>query len=259
MQPETALNSWQDWKEQLSTRPKVLGSLSGGRSNQSFLLDSAGRKMVLRINGADTVLPNSDRSSEVKIWQAASDAGIAPPLSYVDEQDRFLVSAYIEDDLPANPHRDARLIGQALELLNQCHQLTIEAPFIDYSRHIEQYWQIIEDKKAPINPVLIKQREPMQLLLEELLKGCSPTVLCHHDLVKENFVGSTERLYLIDWEYAASGLPVMDYAALAVEWDITDSLITSRAGVDRELFDKTKEFYCYECQLWEAIMSIGEK
>jgi thiamine kinase len=257
LQPETALDSWQEWKEQLSIRPTILGSLSGGRSNQSFLLDSAGQKMVLRVNGADTVLPNSDRSSEVKIWQAASDAGIAPPLSYVDDQGQYLVSTYIENNLPAIPNHDARVIDHALDLLNQCHQLTVKAPYIDYSRHIEQYWKIIEDKKTPINSTLIKQREPMQLLLEKLLNTNSPTSLCHHDPVKENFVGSTERLYLIDWEYAANGLPVLDYAALSVEWEIEDALVVEQTGIDPGLLTMSKSLYRYLCQLWEAITEDG--
>ena len=234
MQPETALNSWREWNVQLSVRPTIVGPLSGGRSNQSFLLDSAGQKMVLRINGSESFLPNSNRSNEIRNWQAASKQGIAPPLLHVDVQNRFLVSSYIENKLPAKPQHDPHIVDHALGLLIQCHQLDVKVPTIDYSRHIEQYWQIIEDKKTPINPFLIRQREPMQLLLESLLNSDSPTSLCHHDPVIENFVGSPDRLYLIDWEYAATGLVVMDYAALSIEWKIDDAVITNRTGLEAE-------------------------
>ena len=257
MQAEKALNSWREWGGQLRTRPVILGPLSGGRSNRSFLLDSDGLKMVLRINGSEMVLPNSNRSSEIKIWQAASYAGIAPPLLYVDERGQFLVSTYIENDLPAKPHNDAHLIDHALDLLNQCHRLTVEAPYIDYSRHIEQYWQIIENKEAPTNPALLKQREPMQQLLENITNSAPQTGLCHHDPVIENFVGSPDRLYLIDWEYAANGLLVMDYAAFGVEWGIEDAVIAERTGIDPELLSIAKVFYQYECSLWEAITPSG--
>jgi thiamine kinase-like enzyme len=253
LKAETALDSWREWDADLFSRPVLVKPLSAGRSNRSFLLDSNGRKMVLRINGSEQVLPNSERSSEIGIWQAASEKGIAPPLLYFDEQTGFLVSAYIENNLPAKPRRDARLVDNALNLLNQCHQLIVKAPPIDYSRHIEQYWKIIEEKGAPINPALTGQRDPMQLLLEKLLNSSNLTNLCHHDPVKENFVGSLDRLYLIDWEYAAYGLPVMDYAALSVEWEVENAVVLEQTGIDPGSLTMSKALYRYLCQLWEAI------
>jgi len=70
-------------------------------------------------------------------------------------------------------------------------------------------------------------------------------------LVVANFVGSSERLYLIDWEYAARGLLLMDYAALGVEWGIDDAVITNQTGIEAELLIKAKELYKYLCKLWE--------
>ena len=252
MQPDTAINNWRDWDTQLSTRPDILGPLSGGRSNQSFLLDSAGRKMVLRINGQELVLPGSSRSYEMKIWRAASKRDIAPPLLHVDQQNRFLVSAYIDNRLPTQAKTLEHISARALDLLGQCHQLKVEAPSINYASHIEHYWQIIKAKNTVINPLLIRQREPMQHLLEDLISSATPSTLCHHDPVLENFVGSPEKLYLIDWEYAAHGLPVMDYAALSVEWGIGDATILECTNFEPELLLKAKMLYRYLCLLWEA-------
>lgn len=252
LQPETAINSWRSWDASLPTRPKLIGPLSGGRSNQSFLLDSDGRKIVLRINGPESVLPGSSRNYEMKIWRAASKKGIAPPLLHVDQQNRFLVSAYIDNTLPTQAHTLEHISGRALDLLGQCHQLKVEAPGIDYASHIEHYWQIIEAKITPINPFLIRQREPMQRLLEDLIGSATQSTLCHHDPVLENFVGSPEKLYLIDWEYAAHGLPVMDYAALSVEWEIDDTKVLERTNFEPEQFLNAKMLYRYLCLLWEV-------
>lgn len=213
--------------------------------------------MVLRMNGSESTLPNSSRNNEVRIWRAASDEGIAPPLLHVDEMNQFLVSSYIKNDLPVKPQNDIRLVNQALELLKQCHQLNVSTQKIDYSRHIEYYWEIIEAKEGPISPALIKQREPMRRLLEKLDNSNHPTGICHHDPVKENFVGSLDRLYLIDWEYAAYGLPVMDYAALSVEWGIEDSVVVEQTGIDPDSLSLGKALYRYLCQLWEAITPSG--
>ena len=80
MKLETAIASWREWRVSLQTRPQVVGELDGGRSNRSYLLDSDGTRMVLRLNNQQQLLPSADHLTEAKIWQAASDKGIAPPL-----------------------------------------------------------------------------------------------------------------------------------------------------------------------------------
>ena len=98
------------------------------------------------------------------------------------------------------------------------------------------------------------QREPVLLRLESLLNSDSPTGLCHHDPVVANFVGTPERLYLIDWEYASNGLQIMDYAALAQEWQLDDSVVLQYTAVEPELLMKARKLYRYLCLLWnEAV------
>jgi len=250
--PETALNSWQQWDGELHNRPVILKPLSGGRSNSSFLLDSDGYKMVLRINGTDALLPGTNRSGETSIWQAASDMGIAPSLLHVDKQNRFLISTYIDNSLPHQPPLDETFVDQAFSLLNRCHQLDADAPTIDYASHIDQYWQIIESKSSLSKPNLSEQRKPMEEILATLTNSGTPMGLCHHDLVVANFVGNTDRLYLIDWEYAAHGLLLMDYAALSSEWGIDDAVVIEQTGIELELLLMAKTFYKYLCALWAA-------
>jgi len=213
--------------------------------------------MVLRINGATSVLAGVNRSNEASIWQAASNVGIAPPLLYIDNQNRFLVSAYVENILPAKPALNRSIVDQALTLLKCCHQLKVAAPAIDYFSHIENYWQIIENQKTVPNPSLCQQCTPMQQLLEELRNRNTPTGLCHHDPVIANFVGTSQRLYLIDWEYAAHGLLAMDYAALGIEWDINDETIIAGTGLEPEELTMAKSLYCYLCDLWKEVKTQG--
>lgn len=251
LQPETAIANWQQWRGDLPGEPEIMGQLNGGRSNRSYLLKSGKQKLVLRLNGNDTLLPGSNRRNEVNIWQAASTAGLAPPLLYSNEQQGILVSAYIEDRLPAQPETNRSIVEHAFTLLKRCHQLDVDAHSLDLAEHIQQYWQLIETKGEPTDLTLLKQREPMQDLLESLCSKGAETGLCHHDPIMANFVGGPDRLYLIDWEYAAKGLLVMDYAALAVEWEIDDEIVIAQTGVDPELLAKAKKLYTYLCKLWQ--------
>jgi thiamine kinase len=252
LQPESALDSWRQWGAGLGSRPVLSGELSGGRSNQSYLLDSDIGKLVLRINGTGSLLPGSSRNNEIKIWQAASKQGTAPPLLYVDTQNQYLVSVYIHNELPPQPQHNTACVDQAFKLLEACHQLDVNAPTINYLSHIEHYWQIIETRNQPPDPTLVNQHKPMHSTLESLLNSSTPTGMCHHDPVTANFVGTPNRLYLIDWEYAANGLQIMDYAALATEWKIDDASMLKRARFDSEPLTMAKTLYEYLCCLWKA-------
>ena len=251
MQADDAVNSWQQWDVRLHSRPTILAPLSGGRSNRSFLLDSDIGKLVLRLNGTDSLLPGSTRNYESQIWQAASERGIAPPLVYIDEQQGYLISTWIDSIPSVQSTNGGKYSNQVIELLKRCHQLQVDAPMIDYSDHIERYWGNIEDSGQLADPALIKQREPMHLLLATLINSGTTTGLCHHDPVVANFVGDADRLYLIDWEYAATGLLVMDYAALSVEWGIDEARVSAQTGLEPELLHMAKTLYGYICDLWE--------
>lgn len=249
---ENALDSWREWDAPLDTRPVIIGPLGGGRSNRSFLLKSGSEQMVLRINAPATALPNPDRSVEASVWRAASEASIAPRLLCADPGGAFLVSAYIENELPDRPQDNPELAEMALNLLQRCHRLDVEVPKINYAAHIERYWQTIQDRGASVDPSLREQRGPMHQILKDITGSSTPAGLCHHDLVMENFVGSQKRLYLVDWEYAARGLAVMDYAALAQEWGMEDHIVCQQEGVAPKMLAQARSFYRYLCNLWET-------
>jgi len=249
--PETAIDSWRQWDGGFRTRPVILGPLSGGRSNRSFLLESNGKRLVLRLNSTDSALPGINRNIEIDTWKAASQQAIAPPLLFADENNRFLVSSYIVNDLPATPPFDEAFTRQAFDLLRRCHKLDVDTPGIDYSSHIENYWKIIENKDQLSNQTLPDQRAPMRSTLESIMASNPATGLCHHDPVVTNFVGNTDSLYLIDWEYAAQGLLVMDYAALAVEWQMDHKMVLAQTGLEPKLLALAEAVYRYLCELWQ--------
>ncbi len=253
LRPEPIIDGWDRWNAGLHAKPVLVRPLHGGRSNRNYLLKSGDQHLVLRINGRDSLLPNSNRSNESKIWQAASTAGLAPSLLYADAQQGILVSAYIADNLPGRPEASKSIVEHAFNLLERCHQLDVDVHSLNYSQHIQQYWQQLEAMGVPASLSLLEQRKPMQKLVESLLGSSERSGLCHHDPVIANFVGSPDRLYLIDWEYAAQGLVVMDYAALAVEWGIADEVVVARSGIEPESLSMAKDLYRYLCALWQAV------
>lgn len=253
LRPEGIIEHWPTWGAGLRSSPVLLSKLSGGRSNLSFLLNSDIGKLVLRINSTGSLLPGASRHNEIRIWQEAGKQGLAPPLLFVDPQNQYLLSSYIKNELPSEAQVNSPFLDQAFTLLERCHQLDIKAATINYADHIEGYWQIIESLGKSPDPALSQQRKPMLLLLESLLSSNTPTGLCHHDPVIANFIGTSQRLYLTDWEYAAHGLQIMDYAALATEWRLDDTVVLERTQFEPESLIKARALYRYLCLLWESL------
>jgi aminoglycoside phosphotransferase (APT) family kinase protein len=253
LKPEAALNNWPAWSCPLRSRPVIVAELAGGRTNRSYLLEAGGARLVMRLNTPGEILPGVNRAREIRIWQAASQAGLAPPVLHSDEQAGLLVTEYIEGTTPDPSDVDGALINRLVDLLSRVHALDIEVTAIDYAAHIEEFWRLIETRQVPRNEALLQRREAMQAFVTDFTAAASQIGLCHHDPTRSNFVGRNNQLCLLDWEYAANGPVVMDFAALSIEWCIDDAEMIRRVALDPALLDTAKTIYQYICELWTAV------
>lgn len=238
------------WSCELSSKPVVVTELTGGRTNRSFLLDAGGNKLVMRLNSPGKRMPGVDRTTEILIWAAVSQAGLAPPVLHADVQAGILITEYVDGASFGRSHIDSALIDRLVRVLEATHRLAVDAPPIDHATRVEEFWRLIDAGQRPADPLLLQQRGSMQALVEEFMEAPGPIGLCHHDPVPANFIDSQNRLYLLDWEYASPGPVVMDYAALCVDWNIDTAAIIQRVGVNPDLLDSAQTIYRYICSLW---------
>jgi thiamine kinase-like enzyme len=253
LKPDEALSSWREWRCALRSRPIIVTQLTGGKTNQSFLLESDGRKLAMRLNSPAVALPGVDRANEARIWQAASNAGLAPAVLHIDTQSGLLVTEYIDGASLDASEIDDPLIDRLVRLLADVHELDINVPVLDYAAHIENFWQLIESRPHRENMRLLQRREPLQQLVEEFMASVTHIGLCHHDPARSNVVRRDNKLYLLDWEYAARGPVEMDFAALSVEWDIDTAKICNRTELEPVLLETAKTIYLYICALWSEV------
>jgi thiamine kinase len=253
LKPDLALNNWRQWQCALRSRPIIVTELTSGKTNQSYLLESDSLKLVMRLNAPTDVLPGVDRGNEALILQAASHAGLAPPVLHIDQQNGLLVTEYIDGISLDQADIDDLVIDRLTGLLAAVHALDINAPVLDYASHIENFWQLIESGQQRKNMHLQEQRQPMQALVAEFLRAAIDIGLCHHDPARSNVVCKGEHMYLLDWEYAARGPVAMDYAALSVEWDIGSAEIVKRVALEPASLEMAKTLYLYICELWNEV------
>lgn len=243
---EQALDTWPDWCMGLSGRPSVIAPVPGGRTNLSYQLQAPGLpyELLLRLNNPRGESLGIQREHEERILETVAAAGITRGAGYWSPDYRFTVFRHIDArtwsarDL-LNPHQRRRL----LEMLARVHQLQPETPRRHYAHYLDHYWQQL-DSAGVIDSALARAWKEFRPRLRAFDRSGWQPVLTHHDLIPENILETDERLYLIDWEYAAVGHPDID------RWCLDPSLVLD--PFVHELAQWTNE-------LWERVVALNSR
>ena len=199
------------WKGAVNPAP-----LSGGITNQNFVVEDGGEKFVVRLGG-DIPVHQVMRFNELAASRAAHAAGISPEVVY--NEPGVLVLRFIEGKVFGEAEvRDAANLARIMPLLKACHR---ELP-----QHLRGpalvFWvfHVIRDYGHSL--VAGKSRHlgklPRLLQINEKLEaavGQIDLVFGHNDLLPANLIDDGDRLWLIDWDYAGFNSPLFDLANLA--------------------------------------------
>ncbi len=239
-QADTLLADWEALGWPFHTPPRLLRRLPGGLTNRSFLIEADAERWVMRIDSPHSKTLGIDRVREQALLRHAADAGLAPALLCADAERGYQITAYIEGQ-HLNPavlavHQQTALF----ELFERVHALPIEGAPIDYLRSDDQ-----ADGNT-VTGVLTELRAEIESLSTQSDAG-----LCHHDPVPGNVIFNETKLYLIDWEYAGRGLPVIDWAALACEWQLPLAAIGEVSGYAEPVLAQAERSYRTLCHVWQ--------
>ncbi|MEQ8955980.1 MAG: phosphotransferase, partial [Gammaproteobacteria bacterium] len=86
----------------------------------------------------------------------------------------------------------------------------IGLPARNYLDYLQHYWKQLEGTPAA-TPELTAEWQHFVPELEAFQQSDWTPVLTHHDLIPENIIDDGQRLYIVDWEYAALGHPQLDW------------------------------------------------
>ncbi|MHA1523673.1 MAG: phosphotransferase [Alphaproteobacteria bacterium] len=196
------------------TGPVEPVALSGGLSNESFVVRDGGKSFVARLGG-DLPVHHVSRQAEAAASRAAAKAGVSPRLVHVCAG--AMVFDFIEAKTYGAPDVRANL-GAVLKLVRRAHtqiphHLRGRPPFFWVFHVIRDYAHQLADDGHAVTadlPRLVAQAAQLEKAQVPL-----PLVFGHHDLLPANFLDDGSRLWLIDWEYGGFGTPLFDLANLA--------------------------------------------
>lgn len=188
----------------------------GGTVNASFRVDTSAGRFVVRLHNALGQTLGANHEREAQLHAAAAATGLAPALVHVDPEHRFMVMEYVSGPIWnaqdfARPERLTQL-GATLHALHAVVP-PIVAPF-EIPAVLDIYYEpLMQSASEEERRWFEKLMGHAAVALEASGTHGRPKVLVHNDLYHSNLLGH-ERLYLIDWEYAAVADPLFDLASL---------------------------------------------
>ncbi len=191
----------------------------GGMTNHTYAVEVKGKKFLFRLPGEGTE-QLINRKDEKISSELASKIGVDIELIYFNAETGVKIASYIEGavTMSAESLRESENLKEAAELfrtLHTCGQDT-KVPF-EIFEMAEGYEKIILEHGVKLYPDYADVRKAVMDIKRETDSYPCRKVPCHNDPLCENWVRGTERMYLVDWEYAGMNDPMWDLADLSIE------------------------------------------
>jgi thiamine kinase-like enzyme len=223
-------------------REVKVSQLSGGLTNENYLVEAGGQKYVMRIPGQSTELLSIDRANEVHNTKAAATTGIGPRvLEHVPGLD-ILVLAFIEGStMSAAALQSIEMASRMAASFRRLHASPRFLHDFNMFRLIETYLGIVDEHNVTI-PAGYRDWLPTIAHIEHAAAaGALPSVPCHNDLLCENFIDDGKALRIVDYELSGNNDPCFDLGNTAQEAEFDQDL---RAALCSAYFGRqeTQEF-----------------
>ena len=202
--------------------PFSLSPISGGLTNQNLLIEtSLGDKFVARLPGENTELFGIDRQREYEISRVAWGIGIAPePIAFLSEQE-ILVTRFVESK--SIDTADSNVTKLVANILKKLHSAPVVSGEFDLPLVINDYIRTAKNYGVEHPPELNEALDVSKRIIDACGRYSRQWVPCHNDLIAANFLQSQDRIYLLDWEYAAMGDPYVDLGNCAANFCMDDA------------------------------------
>lgn len=192
----------------------IASPIPSGFTNSSYRVEYGGKSYFVRVNRPDPARRAITRKDEKQYQEQASALGVSP--SVILCNDYLLVLEFVKGNhlLPPQSPVALKSVIQALTIL---HSKTTASEGVGALETTLRFSNI-----PGVSELLNKY-----LGVEELEKKISPLeaageltsfALCHNDPNPWNILSTADKVWLVDWEYAAQSEPFFDIAMLGVHY-----------------------------------------
>ena len=232
-----------------------VSQLSGGLTNENYLVEAEGQKYVMRIPGQSTELLAIDRANEVHNTQAAATTGIGPMvLEHVPSLDVLVLEFIPGTTMSAAALQSKEMAARMASSFHRLHGAPRFLKDFNMFRLIEEYLAIVEAHQIAI-PAGYRDRLPAVAQIEQAVAaGELPAVPCHNDLLCENFIDDGIELRIVDYELSGNNDPCFDLGNTAQEAEFDQDL---RAALCSAYFGRDDARQLARMNLFALMSDIG--
>ena len=196
-------------------RPAAIEPLGGGITNHNYLVRVDDQTVVLRIGGKDTELLGIDRHAEEAASRMAASVGVGPEIVAFVEPEGYLVTRFIEGSpIPPERMRTPDLIARVATALHAVHAAAAIPGRFD-AHHVVQVYRDTAAARGVAIPGDVAWAMDVAARIRSV-RGPTPPVPCHNDLLNANFIDDGRSVRIVDWEYAGMGDPFFDLANFSI-------------------------------------------
>jgi thiamine kinase-like enzyme len=201
----------------------TVAPLGGGITNLNYRVEAAGEAYVVRIPGENTAHLGIDRRREHACTVAAHASGVAPAVVAFLGDSGVLITRLIQGSgLTEEEMRTPEMLRRVAATLRRYHT---GAPFpgaFSPFRVVREYLAVAGPHGAPLPEHFDRMLAHADRLEAALGEPETPRP-CHNDLLTANFLDDGERLWILDWEYAAMGDIFFDLGNFAAHHQLPDA------------------------------------
>ena len=236
-------------------RPVVISPLSGGLTNENYLVESEGNRYVMRLPGQSTELLSIDRENEVYNTKAAASTGIGPKvLEHVPGVDVMVLEFIFGPTMSAKTLQSPRMTARMAQSFHRLHAAPRFLHDFNMFRLIEYYLGIVDEHDVTI-PDGYRDWLPQVADIERAVT-VAPLALapCHNDLLCENFIDDGVALRIVDYELSGNNDPCFDLGNTAQEAEFDQEL---RAALCEAYFGKGDGRQLARMNLFALMSDVG--
>ena len=229
--------------------------LSGGLTNENYLVEAGGERYVMRLPGESTELLSIDRANEVYNARAAASTGIGPEVLEHIPQLNIMVLEFIDGPtMSATALQSVRMARRMAESFRRLHGAARFSKDFDMFRLVETYLRVVDEHQVTI-PSGYRERLPLMGEIEQAVRvGALPSVSCHNDLLCENFIDDGRDLRIVDYELSGNNDPCFDLGNTAQEASFDEAL---RAVLCEAYFGRLDSQQLARMNLFALMSDVG--
>ena len=236
-------------------RSVAISPLSGGLTNENYLVECDGRKYVMRLPGQSTELLSIDRANEVFNTKAAATTGIGPKvLEHVAGVDVMVLEFIPGPTMSSATLQSPRMAARMADSFHRLHAAPRFLQDFNMFRLIEYYLRIVDEHDVVIPLDYRDWLATVGEIERAVAVAALPAAPCHNDLLCENFIDDGTALRIVDYELSGNNDPCFDLGNTAQEAEFDQDL---RAALCEAYFGRPDPRQLARMNLFALMSDVG--